>query len=130
MEHAVLCPTRIRRRPSRATLRRPSCRHRRRDSPRPRPVSSYRDEEADQVELGSAMNDITPSPVDPTPDEVQYLEDRIYEFNSTATGIADGEWLAFFMRDANRILAGICGTTWGGTCELRQFWVEQSQRGR
>ena len=28
---------------------------------------------------------------EPAPDDVQYLEDRIYEFNSAATGIADGE---------------------------------------
>jgi GNAT superfamily N-acetyltransferase len=76
------------------------------------------------------MSDSTLSPIDPTPEDVQYLEDRIYEFNSTATGIANGEWLAFFVRDADRIVAGICGNTWGGTCELRQFWVEPSQRGR
>ena len=69
-------------------------------------------------------------PVDPTPDEVQYLEDRIYEFNSTMTDIADGELLAFFVRKDGRIVAGICGNTWGGTCELRQFWVDESQRHR
>src|SRR4051812_1940731 len=69
-------------------------------------------------------------PIDPTPDEVQYLEDRIYEFNSSATGMADGELLAFFVREHDRIVAGICGNTWGGTCEVRQFWVEPSQRGR
>ena len=33
---------------------------------------------------------------EPTPVEVQYLEDRLYEFNSAATGITDGEWLAIF----------------------------------
>jgi GNAT superfamily N-acetyltransferase len=76
------------------------------------------------------MSDVALSPVYPTPDEVQYLEDRIYEFNSSATGIADGEWLAFLVRERERIVAGICGNTWGGTCELRQFWVEESQRGR
>jgi GNAT superfamily N-acetyltransferase len=65
---------------------------------------------------------------DPTPDQVQHLEDRIYEFNSSTTGIADGELLAFFVRDQDRIVAGICGNTWGGTCELRQFWVEESLR--
>src|SRR4029077_19943980 len=52
----------------------------------------------------------------------------IYEFNSSTTAIADGELLAFFVRERNRIVAGICGNTWGGTCELRQFWVEESQR--
>jgi GNAT superfamily N-acetyltransferase len=76
------------------------------------------------------MSDVTLSPFDPTPDEVQYLEDRIYEFNSRATGIADGEMLAFFVRERDSIVAGICGNTWGGTCELRQFWVEESQRHR
>jgi GNAT superfamily N-acetyltransferase len=76
------------------------------------------------------MTDTGQKPVDPTPDEVQYLEDRIYEFNSSATGIEDGEWLAFFVREGGRIVAGICGNTWGGTCELRQLWVEQSLRGR
>ena len=68
---------------------------------------------------------------EPSPDEVQYLEDRIYEFNSTATGIADGEWLAIFVRDdEGRIVAGICGNTWGGCLEIRQFWVEEARRRR
>jgi GNAT superfamily N-acetyltransferase len=76
------------------------------------------------------MTDVALSPVDPTPDDVQYLEERLYEFNASASGIAGGEWLAFFVRERDRIVAGICGNTWGGTCEVRQFWVEQSQRGR
>jgi GNAT superfamily N-acetyltransferase len=76
------------------------------------------------------MNELTLTAADPTPDEVQYLEDRIYEFNSNATGIGDGALLAFFVRARDRIVAGICGNTWGGTCELRQFWVEESQRNR
>jgi GNAT superfamily N-acetyltransferase len=67
----------------------------------------------------------------PTPAEIQYLEDRLYEFNSAATGIADGEWLAIFERDVSgRIVAGIAGNTWGGCLEIRQLWVELSRRGR
>ena len=69
------------------------------------------------------MSDVVLTPVEPTPDEVQYLEDRLYEFNSSATELADGEWLAFFVRERGRMVAGIGGNTWGGTCELRQFWV-------
>jgi GNAT superfamily N-acetyltransferase len=66
---------------------------------------------------------------EPTPDEIQYLEDRLYEFNSTSTGIRDGQWLAIFVRDeADRIVAGICGNTWGGCLEIRQFWVEEALR--
>src|ERR1051325_11294771 len=63
-----------------------------------------------------------------TPDQVQYLEDRIYEFNSGATGITDGEWLAIFVKDGGHIVAGICGNTWGGCLEIRQFWVEAARR--
>lgn len=66
---------------------------------------------------------------EPTPDQVQYLEDRIYEFNSGATGITDGAYLAIFVKDERgEILAGICGNTWGGCLEVRQFWVEEGRR--
>ena len=66
---------------------------------------------------------------EPNPVEVHYLEDRLYEFNSAATGITDGEWLAIFLRDDDhRIVAGICGNTWGGCAEIRQFWVEEARR--
>jgi GNAT superfamily N-acetyltransferase len=65
----------------------------------------------------------------PTPEEVQYLEDRLYEFNSAATGITDGEWLAIWVRGENeRIIGGICGNTWGGCLEIRQLWVEEARR--
>src|SRR5215510_15177353 len=76
------------------------------------------------------MNEVTLTPVNPTPDELQYLEDRIYEFSSRATGITDGEMLAFFVRERGSIVAGICGNTWAGTCEVRQFWVDESRRHR
>lgn len=69
------------------------------------------------------------SVVTPTPDEVHYLEDRIYEFNSAKTGITGGEWLALFVRDeTRRIVAGISGDTWGGCLEIRQLWVDESRR--
>jgi GNAT superfamily N-acetyltransferase len=74
------------------------------------------------------MSDVTLNPVDPTPDDVQFLEDRIYEFNSRVTGISDGSALAFFVHERDSIVAGICGNTWGGTCELRQFWVDEPRR--
>jgi GNAT superfamily N-acetyltransferase len=76
------------------------------------------------------MSEIALIPTNPTPDEVQFLEDRIYEFNSRTTETTDGELLAFFVREQDRIVGGICGNTWGGTCELRQFWVDESRRHR
>jgi hypothetical protein len=36
---------------------------------------------------------------DPTLEEIQYLEDRLYEYNIAKTGFADGENLAIFVRD-------------------------------
>ena len=67
---------------------------------------------------------------DPTPTEIGYLEDRLYEFNAKATGIDDGLGLAVFGRDAHgEIAAGLCGHTWGGCCEIRQVWVDEKDRG-
>ena len=61
------------------------------------------------------MSDPELMPSEPTPEEVQYLEDRLYEHNSGATGIADGQLLAFLSRDeSGRIIGGISGNTWGG----------------
>lgn len=66
---------------------------------------------------------------EPATGEVQFLEERLYEFNSAATGITDGEWLAIFARDDDgRVVAGIHGNTWGGCAEIRQFWVEAPRR--
>ena len=66
---------------------------------------------------------------DPTPEQIQYLEDRLYEFNSQTTGIHDGEGLVVFVRDEQgQVVAGICGHTWGGCCEVKQFWIEESRR--
>lgn len=64
-----------------------------------------------------------------SPDYVRFLEDRLYEFNVAATGIADGRLLAITVRgEAGEIRAGLCGHTWGGCCEIRQLWVHESLR--
>lgn len=59
------------------------------------------------------------------------LEDRLYGFNVRATGIEDGRGLAFAARDdAGELVAAIAGHTWGGTCEVKQLWVDEALRGR
>lgn len=66
---------------------------------------------------------------EPSPEQVAWLEDRIYEFNSSATGITGGSWLAVFVRDeAGRLIGGICGSAWGESVELRQVWVDPAWR--
>lgn len=66
---------------------------------------------------------------DPTLSEVEFLEDRLYEFNTAATGRRDGLGLAIFVYDDDgRTVAGIAGHTWGGCCEIKQLWVDESLR--
>ena len=68
---------------------------------------------------------------DPPPAEVDILEHRLYEFNSQATGIVDALGLSVFGRDTQgELVAGLCGHTWGGCCEIRQVWVHERQRGQ
>ena len=68
---------------------------------------------------------------DPTPTEIDFLEERLYEFNSKATGIFDAVGLAIFGRDSSgEVVAALCGYTWGGCCEIRQVWVDEKHRGQ
>lgn len=66
---------------------------------------------------------------EPSLSDIEYLENRLYEFNKAATGIADGRSLGIFLRDGEQTLvAGAAGHTWGETCELRQVWVAEPLR--
>jgi ribosomal protein S18 acetylase RimI-like enzyme len=68
---------------------------------------------------------------DPTPAEIGFLEDKLYEFNAKATGIVGALSLAIFVQDEHgEVVAGLCGHTWGGCCEIRQVWVDERHRGR
>src|SRR6185295_2255267 len=61
--------------------------------------------------------------------DIQFLEDRLYDFNERATGIRDGTLLAIFVRDErNQIEAGLYGWTWGGSCRIDKLWVRDDQR--
>jgi GNAT superfamily N-acetyltransferase len=63
--------------------------------------------------------------------EIQaFLDERIYEYNSKATGYFDGESFSGTQRDEwGNIRAGICGYTWGGCCYVSYLWVHESERG-
>jgi N-acetylglutamate synthase-like GNAT family acetyltransferase len=64
--------------------------------------------------------------------EIQaFLDDRIYEFNSNATGYFDGESFSSVQRDeAGVIRAGTYGYTWGGCAYVSYLWVAESERRR
>jgi GNAT superfamily N-acetyltransferase len=65
----------------------------------------------------------------PKRDDVQFLDDRLYEFNASRSGIDDGRLLAVFARERGRIVAGLYGWTWGGCCHVKLLWVEEHRRG-
>ena len=66
----------------------------------------------------------------PTPEDVTFLDDRLYEYNAAQTGVDDGQWLAIFVRDdQQRIYAGIKGWTWCGSCYISALWVDERLRG-
>ena len=60
-----------------------------------------------------------------------FLVDRIYEFNSGATGYYDGQLLGVSIRnEAGAVIAGLSGHTWGGCCQISNLWVSQTHRGQ
>ena len=67
----------------------------------------------------------------PDPTDVAFLEERLYEFNVQATGIADGRLFAIFLRSAaGAVIGGAYGWSWGGTCHLRYLSSPPSCAGR
>jgi GNAT superfamily N-acetyltransferase len=66
---------------------------------------------------------------EPDAQDIQFLDDRIYEFNVEQTGITDGRLLAIFLRDGDdNIIAGLYGWTWGRCCEIKTFWIHKEWR--
>jgi GNAT superfamily N-acetyltransferase len=70
-------------------------------------------------------------------DEIQcqeletFLVERIYEFNSEATGYFDGKLLGGSVKnEAGEVIAGFSGHTWGGCCEISNLWVDKHHRGQ
>jgi GNAT superfamily N-acetyltransferase len=67
---------------------------------------------------------------DPDPAAVAWLEARVTAATARATGHDDEAPLAVFARaDDGTLAGGVCGWTWGGTCELQYLWVEDAHRG-
>ena len=67
----------------------------------------------------------------PSSADMDFMEDRIYEHNSTRTGRTDGALFGFFIRgEGGVITAGCTGWTWAGACEITTLWVHPSLRGQ
>ncbi len=67
---------------------------------------------------------------DPDPLDVEFLETQIRREASATMGLGEEIELAIFVRDGDRIVAGISGWTWGECCELSSLWVDPSLKGR
>jgi GNAT superfamily N-acetyltransferase len=65
----------------------------------------------------------------PSSADIQFMEDRLYEFNSAQTGQEDGQLFGFFIRnDQQEIVAGLTGWTWAHACEVQTLWVSPDWR--
>ena len=67
---------------------------------------------------------------DLTPDELGHLEDRLYETNASRTGYENAALLGFVAEADGELVGAAAGYTWGGICELRQVWVQETYRGK
>lgn len=66
---------------------------------------------------------------DPSRDDRDFLDERIYDYNVATTGITDGRLLFLSFRDAQgSIIAGLSGWTWGGCMEIEYLWVREDRR--
>lgn len=66
---------------------------------------------------------------EPAHGDVELLGDALYRFNIEATGLRDGEVLAYFVREPEGgVAAGLYGWTWGGTGVVDRLWVAAPRR--
>ena len=63
--------------------------------------------------------------------EIEAIEDRLYDHNSCVTGRRDGRGVAFIIRNELGHMIGVAaGYTWSDTSELKQMWIDEAYRGR
>jgi GNAT superfamily N-acetyltransferase len=60
---------------------------------------------------------------------IQFLDDKVYEFNAAAINKYDGNLFTRIIRDQNNdIIAGISGWTWAMVSEITLLWVKEEYR--
>src|SRR5258705_976856 len=68
---------------------------------------------------------------DLAPNEIDAIEDRLYDHTSLATGRRDAKGIGFVIRnEAGEMIGVAAGYTWSGTSELKQMWIDEAYRGR
>lgn len=67
----------------------------------------------------------------PNPADKQFIEEKLYQYNTQTTGFEFGGEVAAFIRDEKgEIVAGISGFCWGLTLRIDLLWVREDQRGQ
>jgi GNAT superfamily N-acetyltransferase len=67
----------------------------------------------------------------PDPADKQFIEEKLYLFNTQTTGFEFGGEVASFIRnEQGEIVAGITGFCWGLTLRIDLLWVREDQRGQ
>ena len=61
----------------------------------------------------------------------QFLEDKIYEHNSSSIKKNDGRLFTFIVRDqSEHIVAGITGWVWASASEIMYLWIAEGYRAK
>lgn len=67
--------------------------------------------------------------IEPAPEKIRLLEERLYAFNVETTGIADGQSFGLFLQGpGGAVIGGAYGWSWGDTCHLRYLFVPADLR--
>jgi len=60
---------------------------------------------------------------------IQFLDDKVYEYNSSTINKYEGALFTKIIRDQNsNIIAGISGWTWAMVSEITLLWVKEEYR--
>ena len=66
-----------------------------------------------------------------SPNEIDAIEQHLYEHNSRVTGCDDARGLGFVICNELGQRVGVAaGYTWAATSELKQMWIDEPYRGR
>lgn len=66
---------------------------------------------------------------DPSPSDLQAVEEGLEAYNRAQTGVDDARRLAIFVRDgAGNVVGGLTGWTWWGWLSIDILWLAESVR--
>jgi len=67
---------------------------------------------------------------DLTPNEIDQIEDHLYQHTAERLGRRDAQGLGFVAHHRGELAGAVAGFTWGGIYDLKQVWVREDLRGQ